>query len=127
MIDWLISPLEQYAFMRMGLTAAVIVGITSAVLSCLLVVRRQALLGDAISHAVLLGVVLGYLVAGELGIPWGAMVIAVLTGAGISYVTQNAPIHSDAAMGILFTFAFALGLAIISVVQPTGIALFHIL
>ena len=127
MIDWLVAPLQQYAFMRLGLTAAIIVGVTSAILSCLLVVRRQALLGDAISHSVLLGVVLGYLVAGEFGIPWGAMVVAVATGALISYVTRNAPIHADAAMGILFTFAFATGLAIISVARPRGIDLFHIL
>jgi manganese transport system permease protein len=123
----LLDPLAQYGFMRLGLLAAVAVGVTSAVLSCLLVVRGQALLGDAISHAVLLGVVLGYLVGGELGILGGAMLVAVATGAGITYVTQHAPFRADTSMGVLFTVTFALGLAIISVVQPRGIDLFHVL
>ena len=127
MTELLIDPVVQYGFMRAGLAAAVVVGVTSAVLSCLLVVRGQALLGDAISHAVLLGVVLGYLVAGEVGILAGAMLVAVATGAGIAYVTSNAPFRADTAMGVLFTVAFALGLAIISVVQPRGIDLMHIL
>jgi ABC-type Mn2+/Zn2+ transport system permease subunit len=123
----LVDPLVQYGFMRTGLVAALTVGATSAVLSCLLVVRGQALLGDAISHAVLLGVVLGYLVGGELGILGGAMLVAVATGAGITYVTQHAPFRADTSMGVVFTVAFALGLAIISVVQPRGIDLLHVL
>jgi manganese transport system permease protein len=123
----LVEPLVQYGFMRAGLLAALAVGATSAILSCLLVVRGQALLGDAISHAVLLGVVVGYLVGGELGILGGALLVAVATGAGITYVTQHAPFKADTAMGVLFTVAFALGLAIISVVQPRGIDLFHVL
>jgi manganese transport system permease protein len=123
----LVEPLVQYGFMRTGLVAALTVGATSAVLSCLLVVRGQALLGDAISHAVLLGVVLGYLVGGELGILGGAMLVAVAAGAAITYITQHAPFRADTSMGVVFTVAFALGLAIISVVQPRGIDLFHVL
>lgn len=125
--ELLVDPVVQYGFMRAGLLAATVVGITSAVLSCLLVVRGQALLGDAISHAVLLGVVLGYLVGGELGILGGAMLVAVLTGAAITYVTQHAPFHADTSMGVLFTVTFALGLAIMSVAQPRGIDVLHVL
>lgn len=126
-LDALVDPLVQYGFMRAGLAAAVVVGVTSALLSCLLVVRHQALLGDAVSHAVLLGVAVGYLVAGATGILAGAMVVAVGTGLLITYVERNSPIKLDAVMGIVFTAAFALGLAIISVAQPRGIDLFHIL
>ncbi len=127
LFDALIDPLVQYGFMRVGLAAAVVVGVSSAVLSCLLVVRHQALLGDAISHAVLLGVAVGYLVAGQAGILGGAMIVAVATGLLITYVERNSPVKRDAVMGIVFTAAFALGLAIISVAQPRGIDLFHIL
>ena len=123
----LVEPVLQYGFMRAGLLAALVVGVTCAVLSCLLVVRGQALLGDAISHAVLLGVVVGYLVGGELGILAGAMAVAVLTGAAIAYVTQHAPFRADTSMGVLFTVTFALGLAIMSVAQPRGIDLMHVL
>ena len=125
--ELLLEPVLQYGFMRAGLLAAVVVGVTCAVLSCLLVVRGQALLGDAISHAVLLGVVVGYLLGGELGILAGALVVAVLTGAAIAYVTQHAPFRADTAMGVLFTVTFALGLAIMSVAQPRGIDLMHVL
>lgn len=125
--EMLLAPLLDYGFMRIGLATALVVGVTAAVLSCLLVVRGQALLGDAISHAVLLGVVIGYLVAGTTGILAGALVVAMSTGAGISYLTRNAPFRSDTSMGVLFTAAFALGLAIISSVRPTGIDLFHVL
>ena len=123
----LIDPVAQYGFMQAGLVAAAVVGVTCAVLSCLLVVRGQALLGDAISHAVLLGVVVGYLALGDVGVFVGALVVAVLTGVAIAYVTQNAPFRADTSMGVLFTVTFALGLAILSIVQPRGIDLFHVL
>lgn len=122
-----LDPLSSYGFMREGLVAAIVVGLVSAVLSCLLVVRHQALLGDAISHAVLLGVAVGFLAAGTGGVLPGALAIAVLTGVAITYLERNTPIQLDAAMGICFTTTFALGLAIISIVQPRGIDLFHIL
>jgi ABC-type Mn2+/Zn2+ transport system permease subunit/Mn-dependent DtxR family transcriptional regulator len=122
-----IEPLQRYGFMRYGLAVAAIVGLTSALLSCLLIVRRQALLGDAIAHAVLLGVVLGWIVAGHVGVFVGALAAGVLTGLGITFVERNSRVKLDAAMGILFTFAFALALALISVVKPRGIDLFHVL
>ena len=123
----ILDPLASYGFMRQGLLAAVVVGLVSAVLSCLLVVRHQALLGDAISHAVLLGVAIGFVAVGVEGILLGALLIAILTGVAITYLERNTPIQLDAAMGICFTTAFALGLAIISIIQPRGIDLFHVL
>lgn len=123
----LVEPLLSYGFMRYGLAAAAIVGMTCSLLSCLLVIRGQALLGDAISHAVLLGVVVGHLLGGELGIPLGALVAAVLAGSMVTYITRNAPFRSDTSMGIVFTVMFALGLAILSITRPAGIDLNHIL
>lgn len=123
----LVEPFVTYGFLRAGLLAAVVVGATCAVLSCLLVVRGQALLGDAISHAVLLGVVVGFLVGGDVGILVGAMAVAVLAGSAITALTRHAPFQADTSMGIVFTVLFALGLAIISIAQPRGIDLFHVL
>ena len=123
----LADPLLDYGFMRNALAVVVIVGITSSVLSCLLVVRRQALMGDAISHSVLLGVVLGWMLGRHAGIFWGALASGILSGIAITYVERNSRVKLDAAMGVFFTFAFALGLAIISMVRPTGIDLFHVL
>ncbi len=126
-VDLVVGPVVQYGFFRAGLVAAAVVGVTSAVLSCLLVVRHQALLGDAISHAVLLGVAVGYLVGQTAGILPGAMAVAVVTGLLITWVERNSPVKLDAVMGIVFTAMFAAGLAVISVAQPRGIDLFHIL
>ena len=120
-------PLLDYGFMRHALAVVVIVGVTSSVLSCLLVVRRQALMGDAISHSVLLGVVLGWMLGRHAGVFWGALASGVLSGVAITYVERNSRVKLDAAMGVFFTFAFALGLAIISMVRPAGIDLFHVL
>ena len=120
-----VAPLE-FSFMRDGLVVVLMIGVTASVLSCLLVVRRQALLGDAISHCVLLGVALGWVVARENGVFVGALVAGLLSGSAITFI-ERAGIKLDAAMGIVLTTAFALGLAIISIVKPTGIDLFHVL
>jgi ABC-type Mn2+/Zn2+ transport system permease subunit len=91
MIELLVEPVTTYGFMRLGLLSAMVVGVVYSVLSCLLVVRHQALLGDAISHAVLLGVAVGYVVAGSTGILWGALAAAILTGMAITYIERNSP------------------------------------
>lgn len=127
LLGWVLDPVTSYGFLRAGLVAAIVVGLSASVLSCLLVVRSQALLGDAISHAVLLGVVVGYLVAEAAGVFVGALVVAVATGTLITYVERHSPVKLDAVMGICFTAVFALGLAILSAADPRGIDLFHIL
>ena len=124
--DLFIAPLREFGFMRDGLIVVVLIGLTASVLSCLLVVRRQALMGDAIAHSVLLGVALGWLVAREAGVLAGALIAGVLAGLAITFIERSG-IKLDSAMGVVFTASFALGLAIISVVKPTGIDLFHVL
>lgn len=126
-MDLLVEPILQYGFMRIGLATAIVVGATCSVLSCLLVVRHQALLGDAVSHAVLPGVAVGYLVAGHAGVFPGALVAGLLSTIAMTWLDQSTQIKLDAVMGIVFSAAFALGLAIISITRPRGIDLFHIL
>lgn len=121
-----IAPLREFGFMRDGLAVVLMIGLTASVLSCLLVVRRQALMGDAISHSVLLGVAVGWLVAREAGVLVGAMIAGVLSGMAITFIERSG-VKVDSAMGVVMTATFALGLAIISVVRPTGIDLFHVL
>ncbi|MFQ5840004.1 MAG: iron chelate uptake ABC transporter family permease subunit [Candidatus Methylomirabilales bacterium] len=122
-LEWLLGPL-QYGFMQHALVAAMIVGVVSAVVGSFLLVKQWALLGDAISHAVLPGVAIAFL----LGWPFfvGAVVTGLLTALGIGFVERNSRIRQDAAMGLLFVSAFALGLAIISRIQ-SPVDLFHIL
>lgn len=121
--DWLMDPLS-YAFMQRALITSVLVGIICAVMGSYLVVKRWALLGDAISHAVLPGLVLAY----ALGLPFfiGAVASGLLTALGIGFIERNTRIKSDAAMGIMFIGAFALGLALLSRIRG-HVDIFHIL
>jgi manganese transport system permease protein len=123
-IDLIFDPL-QFMFMQRALLAAVLVGVICAVVGSFLLVKRWALLGDAISHAVLPGVVLGYaFLGGQFFI--GAIATGLLTAVGIGYVERNSRIKEDAAMGLMFIGAFALGLALISIIR-IQVDLFHIL
>lgn len=123
-IDTVVVAPLQYPFMQRALVAAVIIGITAGIMGSYMLVKRWSLMGDAISHAVLPGVALAYL----LGWPFfvGSLATGLITAVGIGYVERNSKIKSDAAMGILFISAFALGLAILSRMQ-SSVDLYHIL
>ena len=97
-INFIVEPL-QYAFMFKAVLVSVIVGVACAILSCFLVLKGWSLLGDAISHAVLPGVVIAYL----LGIPFGlgAFVFAMLAVLLIGFIKSNTKIKEDAVMGIV--------------------------
>ncbi len=123
MLDMLSEPLS-YGFMQRALVTSVAVGVICPVMGSFLIVRRWALLGDAISHAVLPGIAVAYLL--QLPFFLGAVTTGLATGLGIGVIERNTRIKPDAAMGIMFVGAFALGLAIISRV-PGHIDLYHIL
>ncbi len=119
-----ISQPFQYAFMQRALLTALIVGAVCGVLSCYVVLKRWALLGDAISHAVLPGVALAYL----LNLPFfiGAFASGAASAVAIGAVERHTRIKEDAAMGLVFTGAFALGVVIISRIA-TSTHLMHVL
>ncbi len=114
----------QYRFMQRALLTSMLVGAVCGLLSSYVILKRWSLLGDAISHAVLPGVAIAYL----LGLPFfvGAFATGALTSLGIGVIERNSRIKSDAAMGLMFTAAFALGVVIISQIT-TATHLMHIL
>ncbi len=114
----------QYSFMQRALLTSIIVGLVCGILSCYVVLKRWSLLGDTISHAVLPGVAIAYLVGWPFFI--GAFITGALTSFGIGIIERNTRIKEDAAMGIMFTTAFALGVVIISQIA-TSTHLMHIL
>jgi len=122
-IGFILEPL-QYAFMFKAVVVSVVVGIACAILSCFLILKGWSLLGDAISHAVLPGVVLAYM----LGIPFGlgAFVFAMIAVLLIGLIKNNSKIKEDAVMGIVFTTLFALGLMLISKIV-SSVDLTHVL
>lgn len=113
-----------YDFMQRALIVAVLVGAVSAVLSCFLVLKGWSLMGDAISHAVLPGIVVAYVIG--LPIAIGAFVAGLFAAVSTGYLKDNSRIKEDTAMGIVFTGMFAVGLVLFSRIE-TDQHLSHIL
>lgn len=124
MIQVLSEPLT-YGFMQRGMLAAVMVGILCAVVGCYVVLRGMAYLGDAISHAILPGIAVAYILKGEILI--GAFVAAIIVALGIGFFTRRGTIKEDTAIGILFAATLSLGVALISTIKTYALDLTHIL
>ena len=121
-LDLLLEPFT-YEFMLRALAATTIAAVVCAVLSCWLVLIGWSLMGDAVAHAVLPGVVLAYLVGAPFAI--GALVFGLLAVLLIGIVRDTSRIKEDAAIGIVFTSLFALGIVLVSI-TPSQIDLGHI-
>jgi manganese transport system permease protein len=126
-MDALLAPLLQpmtMVFMQRALAIGVVVAVVCAVLSCFMTLKGWALMGDAVSHAVLPGVVIAY----ALGLPYalGAFVFGVGSVGVIGAIKQHTRVKEDTVIGLVFTGFFALGLTLISKVRST-IDLTHIL
>ena len=120
----LFGEMWTYPFMVRGIAVTLVAGIACAIVSCWLVLIGWSLMGDALSHAILPGVVIAYL----LGLPFsiGAMAAALLVVGMIFAVRGTSRVKSDASMGIVFTTMFATGLVIVSK-NPTNIDMQHVL
>ena len=114
----------QFEFMRYALAISVLIAIPAALLSCFLVLKGWSLMGDAISHAVLPGVVVAYII----GIPFGfgAFVAGMSCALATGYLTENSRIKQDTVMGIVFSGMFGLGLVLYVAIRST-VHLDHIL
>ncbi|WNB84618.1 metal ABC transporter permease [Cellulomonas sp. ATA003] len=120
---WLAAP-WQFEFMQRALLVTTVAAVVCALLSCWLVLIGWSLLGDAVSHAVLPGVVLAYLVGWPFAV--GALVFGVGAVGLIGAVRDTTRVKEDAAIGVVFTTLFALGVVLVSV-TPSQIDLSHIL
>jgi manganese/iron transport system permease protein len=118
MLDWLLLP-WQYGFMVRALVGAVLVGTLCAVVGTYVVLRGMAFFGDALAHAILPGVAIGYLLGGGAREPlfWWAMLAAIFSALGIGAIGKSVKIREDTAIGIVFAGMFALGIALISTVE----------
>lgn len=123
MIEHLVEPL-RFGFMQQALAIGAIIGAVGAVLSCFLVLRGWSLMGDAISHAVLPGVVLAYIAGIPLAI--GAFASGLFCAVATGWVKANSRIKEDTVMGVVFTGLFAFGLVLFSK-TPSDLHLDHIL
>ena len=95
----------------------IMVSLSCGLVGCFVVVRRMALLGDAVSHGILPGIVIAYLLTGSLSVGpvWiGACIAGLGCGACIEWLRTKTPLREDAAMGLTFTSFFALGIVLLS-------------
>lgn len=106
---WLLAPFA-HEFMLRGLAVAVMVGLVCAVQSCFLVLKGWSLMGDAVSHAVLPGIVLAHVASLPLAL--GAFAAGLGCAFGIGYLRENSRVKEDTVMGIVFSGMFALGLVL---------------
>jgi manganese transport system permease protein len=119
-----IEAVFQYDFLQKALLTSVMVGMICGVIGCFIILRGMALMGDAISHAVLPGVAISYMLG--INFFFGAVFTGVLTALGIGFVSQNSRIKNDTSIGIMFTAAFALGIILITFMKSST-DLYHIL
>ncbi|TCP94665.1 manganese/iron transport system permease protein [Cricetibacter osteomyelitidis] len=123
LLNWINEPLS-YDFMQHALLIAVVVAVVCALLSCYLVLKGWSLMGDAISHAVLPGIILAFIIGVPLAI--GAFLSGIFCAVSVGYLKENSRIKEDTVMGIVFSGMFALGLVIFTKVE-TDQHLLHIL
>ena len=119
-----IQDIIQYEFLQKALFTSIIVGILAGVIGSLIILRGMALMGDAISHAILPGVAISYMMG--ISFFYGAVVTGVFASIGIGFISQNSKLKSDTAIGIVFSSFFALGIILLMKAQ-TAVDLTQIL
>jgi manganese/iron transport system permease protein len=114
----------EFAFMRSALLISVLVAVPAALLSCYLVLKGWSLMGDAISHAVLPGVVVAYIVGLPLAV--GAFAAGMICALATGFLKEHSRIKQDTIMGVVFSGMFGLGIVIYTKIQ-SEVHLDHIL
>ncbi len=124
MLERFIEGLMEYHFLQNALMTAIVLGVVSGAVGCFIILRSMSLMGDAISHAVLPGVALSFM----LGINFfiGAIVFGLLASFIITFIKENSVIKGDTAIGITFSSFLALGVILIGLANSST-DLFHIL
>ena len=124
MLQNFINGLYDFHFLQNALITSVVIGVVSGTVGCFIILRGMSLMGDAISHAVLPGVAISYI----LGINFfiGAIVFGLLASIIITFIKSNSVIKGDTAIGITFSSFLALGVILIGVANSST-DLFHIL
>lgn len=109
--------LAQYDFLQDALLVSVVIGIGCGIVGCFIILRGLALMGDAISHAVVPGVAISYMLG--INFFYGALTFGVLSALSMGYIKQNSKIKSDAAIGIVFSAFLAFGILLITKIQSS--------
>ena len=124
--QWLVTFLEpfQFLFMQQAFILVILISVPTALLSCFLVLKGWSLMGDAISHSILPGVVIAYIMT----IPYviGAFTAGIFCAIATGFIKEHSRLKEDTVMGVVFSTFFALGLVMMSKIE-TGVHLDHII
>ncbi len=123
-IHTFIEALGKYDFLQSALITAILVGIMSGIIGSFIILRGMSLMGDAISHSVLPGVAVAYMLG--VNILLGASVFGILAALLIGFVANHSKIKVDTAIGVVFSAFYALGFILISMAE-SATNLHHIL
>ncbi|KAA8346670.1 metal ABC transporter permease [Leuconostoc mesenteroides] len=123
-IELFIDGLTKYNFLQTALVTSILVGIMSGIIGSFIILRGMSLIGDAISHAVLPGVAVAYMLG--INLLLGASAFGILAALLIGVVTMKSKLKNDTAIGIVFSAFFALGFILISLAE-SATNLHHIL
>jgi ABC-type Mn2+/Zn2+ transport system permease subunit len=117
-MHWLAEPL-QHDFMLRALFGCALIGFTNGFLGAFIVLRRLALMADALSHSLLPGLAIGVIVFGlaPVGLFFGALLAALFVALGAQLIARSSRVKEDTSLGILYTVAFSLGIILLSYVK----------
>lgn len=116
-LDVLLSPFS-FTFMQQAFLIVLLVAIPTALLSCFLVLKGWSLMGDAISHSVLPGIVIAYVLAIPFAL--GAFAAGMFCALATGYLKENSRIKEDTIMGVVFSSMFAFGIVLMTKVHSYG-------
>ena len=114
--EHLVHPFIEFGFMRRALVACLALSISAGPIGVFLVLRRMSLMGDALSHAILPGAALGFLVAGLSlwAMSLGGLVVALVVALSAGVMSRVTPLKEDAALAGFFLISLALGVLLVS-------------
>lgn len=129
MYDALFQPFVEYGFMRRALVASIAISLGSAPIGVLLMLRRMSLMGDAMSHAILPGAAIAFLLVGSLSpfaMGFGGLIAGLAVALLSGVVSRTTPLREDASFASFYLGSLALGVLIVSL-RGSNIDLLHVL
>lgn len=125
--NWIENTYQFLSFsdpnLQFVLAGLIIMGAASGLVGCFMLLRNQALIGDAISHSILPGICFAFIISGTKNPVFliiGATIAGWLSIFGINYIVKNSKLKSDAAIGIVLSGFFGLGILLLSFIQNSG-------